>query len=73
MENKVLINWWNRQGIMYGQIKLCQIFDKYSPYVQYHFTKTFEFFTIGKCVRSDRNKIQFLRIITIMNLNVRII
>ena len=34
---------------------------------------TIEFFTIGKCVRSDRNKKQFLRKITIKNLNVRII
>ena len=31
----------------------------------------FGFFTIGKSVRSDRNKMQFLRIITIENLNVR--
>ena len=25
---------------LYDQMKLCQIFDKYLPYIQYYFTKT---------------------------------
>ena len=36
-------------------------------------SKTIEFFTIGKSDRSDRNKMQFPRIITILNLNVIVI
>ena len=30
----------NRQGIIYVQMNLCQIFDKYLPCVQHYFTKT---------------------------------